>query len=40
MDMIKCSEYGQEISDKAKKCVHCGCTFDDETVVTETYSRL
>ena len=24
MAMIKCPEYGQEISDKAKKCVHCG----------------
>lgn len=24
MAMIKCPECGQEISDKAKKCVHCG----------------
>jgi|UniRef100_UPI003FF013E8 hypothetical protein len=25
MAMIKCPECGQEISDKAKKCIHCGC---------------
>ena len=24
MAMIKCPECGQEISDKAKKCIHCG----------------
>ena len=24
MAMIKCPECGQEISNKAKKCVHCG----------------
>ena len=27
MAMIKCPECGQEISDKAKKCVHCGAIY-------------
>ena len=25
MSLIKCSECGKEISDKATNCVHCGC---------------
>lgn len=33
MAMIKCPECGQEISDKAKKCIHCGKVFVDEEVV-------
>ena len=24
MALIKCSECGKEISDKAEKCIHCG----------------
>jgi len=24
MALIKCPECGKEISDKAKKCIHCG----------------
>ena len=24
MSMIKCSECGKDVSDKAKECVHCG----------------
>ena len=27
MAMIQCPECGQEISDKAKKCIHCGKVF-------------
>ena len=25
MSLIKCSECGREISDKATACIHCGC---------------
>lgn len=32
MAMIKCPECGQEISDKAKKCVNCGKILIEETV--------
>ena len=28
--MIKCPNCGKEISDKAKKCVHCGFVFEEE----------
>lgn len=31
MAMIKCPECGQEISDKAKKCIHCGKIFVEDT---------
>ena len=31
MAMIKCKECGNEISDKAKTCVHCGCPISIET---------
>lgn len=24
MPLIKCPEYGKEISDKSKQCIHCG----------------
>ncbi len=34
MAMIKCPECGQEISDKAKKCVHCGKILINDTPVT------
>lgn len=33
MALIKCPECGQEISDKAKKCIHCGNVFIEEEVV-------
>lgn len=29
MALIKCPECGKEISDKAKKCVHCGMSFEN-----------
>lgn len=29
MALIKCSECGKEISDKANKCVHCGYPIDN-----------
>lgn len=28
MTLIKCSECGKQISDLAKKCIHCGCPID------------
>lgn len=28
MSLIKCTECGKEISDKAKVCIHCGCPID------------
>lgn len=30
MALIKCSECGKEISDKAKACIHCGCPIDNK----------
>lgn len=35
MAMITCPECGQEISDKSKKCVHCGKVFVEEAVNEE-----
>lgn len=35
MAMIQCPECGQEISDKAKKCIHCGKVFVEEKPVNE-----
>ncbi len=32
MAIIKCPECGQEISDKAKKCIHCGKVFAEEAL--------
>lgn len=32
MAMINCPECGQEISDKAKKCIHCGKVFAEEEI--------
>lgn len=31
MALIKCSECGKEISDKAKTCIYCGCPIEKET---------
>lgn len=31
MTMIQCPKCGQEISDKAKKCIHCGKVFVEDT---------
>ena len=38
MAMIKCPECGQEISDKAKKCVHCGKVLIEDKPVTKICS--
>lgn len=35
MAMIQCPECGQKISDKAKKCIHCGKVFVEEKTVNE-----
>lgn len=35
MALIKCPKCGQEISDKAKKCIHCGNVLTDETEVLD-----
>ena len=31
MAMIKCPECGNQVSDKAKACIHCGCPISIET---------
>lgn len=31
MALMNCPECGQQISDKAKKCIHCGKVFEEET---------
>lgn len=36
MAMIKCSECGKEISDKARKCPYCGKVFEEEKTVMNT----
>lgn len=38
MAMIKCPECGQEISDKAKKCVHCGKILIEDKPATKVCS--
>ncbi len=35
MALIKCSECGKEISDKAPNCVHCGCPIEKDDVCIE-----
>ena len=35
MAMVPCPECGQEISDKAKKCIHCGTILVEETPPTK-----
>ena len=36
MSIIKCPKCGNDISDKAKRCVHCGSVFDEiKTIVCE-----
>lgn len=35
MAMIKCPECGQEISDKAKKCIHCGKVLIEEKALKQ-----
>lgn len=35
MAMINCPECGQEISDKAKLCIHCGKVFVEEEIIKE-----
>jgi len=39
MAMINCPECGQEISDKAKKCIHCGKAFAEEKPETKVCSE-
>lgn len=35
MALIMCPECGQEISDKAKKCIHCGKVFVEDNIIEE-----
>ena len=30
MALIKCPECGQQVSDRAKACIHCGCPLEEE----------
>ena len=39
MAMIKCPECGQEISDKAKKCVHCGKVLIEDKPATKAIAE-
>lgn len=39
MAMIKCPECGEEISDKAKKCVHCGEVLKEDKIPTKICSE-
>lgn len=40
MAMIRCPECGQEISDKAEKCIHCGCPLNAMDVAGEVRIKL
>ena len=40
MSLIKCSECGKEISDKAKTCIHCGNPIYKEKVQTMKKKKL
>jgi len=35
MALIKCNKCGKEISDKAKKCIHCGSTTYEKKIVNK-----
>ena len=37
MALIKCPECGQEVSDKAKKCIHCGAVLTKDAMITEKF---
>ncbi len=39
MAMIQCPECGKEISDKARKCIHCGKVFVEEEIKTKKCSE-
>lgn len=39
MAMIQCPECGKEISDKAKKCIHCGNVLNEEEIKTKKCSE-
>lgn len=40
MALIKCDECGKEISDRAKKCIHCGCMVISYTKCSECGERF
>lgn len=40
MALIKCSECGKEISDKAKQCIHCGCPIENELICVECGKKV
>ncbi len=35
MGLIKCSECGKEISDRAEKCINCGCPINKRQIETK-----
>lgn len=40
MALIKCNECGKEISDKATKCIYCGCPIEKELLCNECGNKL
>lgn len=40
MALIKCSECGKEISDKAMECIHCGCPIERKQEDIKDYKKL
>ena len=38
MALINCPECGKQISDKAERCIHCGCPIDNPSDVIEKNS--
>ena len=40
MSMIKCTECGKEISDKATACPHCGCPMTEILSATKEEENL
>lgn len=40
MAMTTCPNCGEQISDKAKKCVHCGTILVPEEILSRLWSRI
>ena len=40
MTLIRCRECGQEISNEAQTCVHCGCSIDNKTNNNSSFKNM